>query len=178
MCFGLTLIKKSELESIENIKKELVILKEEVARLINENISLKKNQELKEPIALGTITYKSLWDLILKEVGITPYLSDEYYSLTDIKQASEFSDESHIQYQKWIKEAYDCDEFSFASMGYWNQGLKQFAYGIAWSQSHAFNIFIDNENKIWIVEPQSNKYISLEEAKNNALYFPIRLVLI
>lgn len=75
-----------------------------------------------------------------------------------------------------------CDNFSFALMGYWSDGLKSFPFGMAWSQNHAFNFMIDSDKNFWIVEPQTNQWMTLEEAKkasspDGLSYFPIRIMI-
>jgi hypothetical protein len=66
---------------------------------------------------------------------------------------------------KYIKEAYDCDDFASAMFGVFNQrGLGRFAFGYALSKSHAFNIFVDRECKLWVVEPQTNRIMSYDYA--------------
>ena len=40
------------------------------------------------------------------------------------------------------------------------------------------NIMIDNDEKIWIVEPQSNTWFDLDTIKLNKQYYPFRLILI
>jgi len=65
----------------------------------------------------------------------------------------------------WKEEVFDCDDFSLlfsAMLAYsvYKSGFnKQFAFGIAWSYTHAYNIFIDKSGKVWIFEPQTNKVI-------------------
>jgi len=165
---------KEQYEISKKNYDELLIECEKLKTTIEE---LKKQQNLVEPKVYGTITFKELWDL-LRPLTSALFLSDETYSLTTKEEAEKFSKETKVQYNKWLKEQFDCDEFSFASMGYWNEGLKQFAYGIAWSKTHAFNIMIDNKKQIWIVEPQNNIYFKLEDIKINKLYYPLRLILI
>jgi len=106
------------------------------------------------------------------------YLSDVIYGLCSMTEAKKFSQQTKVAARKWIKEQHDCDEFSFALMGYWNEGLEQFCFGIAWSRYHAFNIMLDHKKQVWIVEPQNNNFIRIEDIKKNKLYWPIRLILI
>jgi hypothetical protein len=103
-------------------------------------------------------------------------LSDSKFQLADVADAKIFTKDTQVAYGKWTTENHDCDNFSFAAMGYWSEGLYSFAYGIAWSQTHAFNIFIDRNKQIWIVEPQNNVYTKIEDMQSNETYYPIRLV--
>lgn len=129
-----------------------------------------------EPEVLGSITNSEVTNL-LKPYCNDFHLSDSNYGLTSVAEAKRFSEETKVMARKWMVE-HDCDEFSFALMGYWNDGLKQFCFGIAWSNLHAFNIMIDNKKQIWIVEPQSNKFMKIEDVKDNTSYYPFRIVLI
>lgn len=110
------------------------------------------------------------------------YLSDNNFSLTTMAEAKKFSEETKVSYNKWTAEDHDCDNFSYALQGYWSKGLYSFAYGIAWSKNdsggwvHAFNIMIDNKKQIWIIEPQTNQYITPDEAKLNDMYKNISLI--
>jgi len=141
--------------------------------------SLQKTPEstFKEPEKLGEISIFELADLF-KPYCSNVNMSDRTYSLTSVPEAKRFSAETRVAARKWINEQHDCDEFSSALNGYWNDGLKQFAFGIAWSKPHAFNIMVDEQKQIWIVEPMTNKFTKIEDMKDNVLYFPLILILI
>jgi len=106
------------------------------------------------------------------------YLSDLNYGLTTVEEAKRFTKSTKVSVKEWKEESYDCDEFSFALMGYWNLGLYQYAFGIAWTKTHAFNIMVDNKKQIWIVEPQTNIFYKIEDKKNNARYYPMEIIMI
>ena len=108
----------------------------------------------------------------------TVYLSDLNYGLTTVEEAKRFTKSTKVSVKEWKEESYDCDEFSFALMGYWNLGLYQYAFGIAWTKTHAFNIMVDNKKQIWIVEPQTNMFYKIEDKKNNARYYPMEIIMI
>ena len=154
---------------INNLNQQISDLK-----IANEKLSIRK--DIPQPAVLGTITLKDCYAL-LQPLCSDIYLSDEYFSLTSKDKALTFSEATKVQYVDWIANDHDCDNFSFALLGYWSDSLKSFAFGIAWSNTHAFNLMIDNNKQVWIVEPQSNKYYTLEEAKTNNLYFPLRMVI-
>ena len=80
--------------------------------------------------------------------------------------------------QPYIAEAHDCDNFSFAAMGYFSQGLYSFAFGIMWSGVHAFNFMFDENKELWIFEPQSNTFMTVEDALKNPIYSPLRFALL
>jgi len=160
--------KDKEIEELEIEINNLKVVIEEI----------KKQQNIVEPKRLGEISITELYAKLAKELKCAVYMSDTIYGLTSVEEAMKFSNETKVQYNIWKEEKFDCDEFSFALMGYWNKGLEQFAFGIAWSGSHAFNIMIDSNKEIWIIEPQSNAFFKLEDVKTNSLYYPMRMVII
>lgn len=132
------------------------------------------NQNIKEANVLGTISNQDVRNLLSKYCG-NIYLSDMNYKTTSMTEAKRFTIDTRVSYRQWISESHDCDNFSFASMGYWSKGLWSFSYGIAWSMNHAFNIMVDNNNQVWIVEPQTNVYTKIEESQGD--YTPLRLII-
>jgi len=163
------------------LSAELSTLRTNIADLQNKINDLNNKQNIKEAPILSTITNGDVCRLLLPLCGVI-YLSDNQYDLTSISEASKFTESTKVANGKWTTDAHDCDNFSFASMGYWSDGLYSFAYGIAWSQGHAFNIMIDDQKQVWIVEPQTNDYMTIDEAKakktpDGLLYFPLRLVI-
>lgn len=178
-------------EDWDKLNNELKDLQGAYDLCINENNRLRDivNEVQEKPIecrSYGTISLNEAYMLIRNATNCSNInLSDEYFQLTTIGEAKEFSKATKVQYRTWTKEDHDCDNFSFALMGYWSDELKSFAFGIAWSETHAFNIMIDKDKQVWIVEPQTNKYITMTDAKSAYImngggatpYYPIRLVL-
>ena len=83
----------------------------------------------------------------------------------------------------WTYEIFDCDDFALltsAMLTYaWYKSVAtvlslQLAFGIAWSKTHAYNVFIDNNRKVWIYEPQTNEIIG-ELGKTSAPYDTIEI---
>ena len=131
------------------------------------------------PSSYGTMNNTEIYNLLSKELGTSNVLiSDMQLNLTTTNDALRFVQETQVAKHKYIAEGHDCDNFSFELMGYWSDGLKSFAFGIAWSQDHAFNIMIDSTKKVWIVEPQTNQFIDIPTAKSAGHYFPIEIVMI
>lgn len=166
----------NQIDSLTNENSELKIKITELNKVINKEI-------VNEPSSKGTIGYTETQKILREKLDCyNVNLSDNYFNLTDKDTAKKYSSEAKVAYKQWIREGHDCDNFSFAAMGYWSQGLISFAFGIAWSNNHAFNIMVDNNKQIWIVEPQTNDYMTIEEAQKKSTpdglsYFPIRLIL-
>ena len=130
-----------------------------------------------KPKVCGVIKYSDAW-AILKPHTQHLFLSDPNYILPNKLDAERFSSESLIKSNKYLTNAYDCDNFSYSMKGFWSDSLSSYAFGIAWSQKHAFNVCIDENKKLWIVEPQNNRWYSLAQIKNRPMYYPFRVVII
>jgi len=78
--------------------------------------------------------------------------------------------------EKYTSKVFDCDDFALLFSGIltysaFKSGFAtQPAFAISWSNTHAFNLFIDNENNVYVYEPQNNKIMTLNEAKQTELY--------
>ena len=121
---------------------------------------------LEDPKVLGTINNTELRALLRTKTSVPLYISDRIFSLTSVEEATKYNKETKVQYNNWLSEKFDCDEFANALYGFWNLDKNQYAFGIAWSNTHAFNIMIDENKQIWIIEPQSNTFIPIENAVN------------
>ena len=71
----------------------------------------------------------------------------------------------------YTKSICDCDDFALVfsaaiAKSAYNAGHRyQPAFGIAWSDTHAFNVFIDDTNRVHIYEPQNDMRI-IEKSGN------------
>jgi hypothetical protein len=138
----------------------------------------KTTKKLDFPKSTGKISMREVALKLENDLGMSNiYLSDENFDLTTVTEAQKFTEETKVAAAKYVSEGHDCDNFSFALMGYWSEGLKSFALGIAWSGDHAFNVFFDDQKNLWIVEPQTNEYLTLDQAKTRQHYWPIELVI-
>jgi len=45
--------------------------------------------------------------------------------------------------------------------------IPNFAVGIIWSRTHAYNFFIDSDKKVWGIEPQTNKVFEITDKKED-----------
>lgn len=129
-----------------------------------------------KPQIKGKLTREECFE-ILKPVCKRVELSDRWYYTTTKEEAKKFCEMSLLEQKPYIAESHDCDNFSFALNGYWNDSLLNFPFGYARSATHAFNIMIDNQKQVWLCEPQSNKWFKYENAKDKE-FTPITLILI
>jgi hypothetical protein len=103
-----------------------------------------------------------------------------YYALDFESWKSVLTKISRTFVANWTNEVFDCDDFAlmFNAMliySVYKSGFdKQLAFGIAWSKTHAYNIFIDSNNKVWIYEPQTNQIVG-ELGKTLAPYDTIEI---
>lgn len=71
---------------------------------------------------------------------------------------------------------FDCDDFALvfsAVLAYsaFKSGFtEQPAFAITWSNVHAFNLFITNENKIYVYEPQNNHIMTFDDVMMSDTY--------
>ena len=164
------------------LEREIVELDNKLILFEEENNLLRgmlEGEKINSAKNLGTISNYDLRQLLsqyCKSEDIK--LSDMVYGLTSVEEAKKYSVATKVYINQWKQEEFDCDEFSFALAGYWNLDLYQFAFGIAWSATHAYNIMVDNNKDIYVVEPQTNKFIPIGEAIENHIYFPFRFIII
>ena len=146
------------------------------------NILFPKEETTEEirPEIKGEITINKAFNLMKEYCDPSKiFLSDSSYSVTTITEGKKYNETTGVADLKFITDTRDCDNFSFALHYYWNKGLESFATGIAWSNSHAFNIGIFKEKEklqIYVIEPQSNKWFKIEDLKDIKLYYPIRVI--
>jgi len=100
--------------------------------------------------------------------GVPLYISDMNYKTTTKEELERFLREDLVDSWKYVPELYDCDDYSFALMGHIsNPEWGALPFGILWTGipggGHAVNIFIDNDRKLWIVEPQNDSIFELPD---------------
>ena len=73
---------------------------------------------------------------------------------------------------------YDCDDFAIHLWSKVKKDYPSLAFGFVLSSKHAFNIFVDNESNIWMIEPQSDKFMTIEQSQKKDLYKNITLIIL
>ena len=77
---------------------------------------------------------------------------------------------------KYTPNIFDCDDFAlvFASTvtysAFRSMYKIQIAFGIAWSDVHAYNVFICDDGKVYIYEPQNNNVVGLLDSDLAEMY--------
>ena len=122
------------------------------------NLLLGQDKEQIEPTIRATIGIGELWELLKARFPTADiYLADEVYQLCSPEDIATFLAQDNTNKMGFVDELRDCDDFAYRLMGQlsvpkWS-GL---AVGICWTENHAFNCFLDNNKKLWFIEPQSD----------------------
>ena len=106
------------------------------------------------------------------------YIADATYRLITKKNLIKILNKSLIKYIPYTTEKFDCDDYAKILNGMMGLICPNICFGIAWSPTHAFNICMLDDHKIYIVEPQQNLIISLKESKKLKQYNKIDVVMI
>lgn len=99
------------------------------------------------------------YDLVIADYDYLLYTIDDWSSI--IARLHRQLGEKY----EWTKSVYDCDDIALlyaSTLAYsaYRAGLsKQPAFAIAWSDKHAFNLLIDDNKTVWLVEPQTGSII-------------------
>ncbi len=91
----------------------------------------------------------------------TLFLVDGKYRIPTLENFNKFLKEDKTDLYKYVAEEMDCDDFSFRLMGQASYpGWSDIAFGIATSQTHAYNCIVaedGGQNRVFLVEPQSDR---------------------
>jgi hypothetical protein len=121
------------------------------------------------------VTSNYIFDILNK---ITPsathiYISDSLYWLCSKQDIDNFISQDDTNKMGYITEERDCDDFSYRLMGQLSiPDWSGIAFGIVWTNVHAFNCLIDESGKFYFVEPQSGKlYETIQPYMGNEILF-------
>jgi len=115
-------------------------------------------------ISDGIVTYQGVHALLSKHTTQV-YISDKAFITAKKETMEKLIKYSPLKYRKYQAETYDCDDFSFSFMGLMRTVIPNFAVGIVWTNTHAFNFFIDSQLRVWAIEPQNNKVFPFSEVR-------------
>ena len=99
------------------------------------------------------------------------WLSDRLYYLTSIKELKKFLKHNKIDLKKYVPEYHDCDDYSYELMGFASDWCSELAFGILWGKvngGHAINLFVDDKNELYVIEPQTDKITPIDKYKIKA----------
>ncbi|MHA1867407.1 MAG: hypothetical protein ACTSXD_05020 [Candidatus Heimdallarchaeaceae archaeon] len=106
------------------------------------------------------------------------YFFDNSYNLTNVNEIENFLKSDKLDWVNYKKEINDCDDFAIRLWGRFKEIGEGFCFGLGVSGSHAFNIFVDDDFRVWIIEPQTDKIYKLEDIKGNKKYYPLKLIIV
>jgi len=92
------------------------------------------------------------------------HLGDERRWLPSIEDIEILLDADETNHYKYVKdtgdapEMYNCNHFAAHLYGQFNvPGWAQFAFGLQWTDTHALCLFVDQNQDVWWIEPQTDK---------------------
>ena len=87
-------------------------------------------------------------------------LPDYKYWTANVQDYNAFLELDDTDKFEYTPEFYDCDDFAWRLMGKLHHPLYgAFAHGVAWSDVHAFNCFVDWKQEFYIIEPQNDQIV-------------------
>lgn len=94
------------------------------------------------------------------------YLSDTVYKTVPKETLRKFLSKDSTNSFLYTPEFYDCDDFSYRLMGQLSTpGYGALPFGIIWVMTsrggHALNVFVDDQEEIWLIEPQNDKIFKM-----------------
>jgi len=107
------------------------------------------------------------------------YISDTiHYGLITDEEMERFLREDKTDLEKYVVHKNDCDDRAWDLLGDLSQGAwAEIAAGFAWSNLHAFNVYINDQEQLMVIEPQTDKI--MEYSPNMHKYYtPIFLMMI
>lgn len=95
------------------------------------------------------------------------HITDRTFKLVDIPHLREFLLENPVSERKYAKERHDCDDFAYILQGDVTRWDSDLAFGIIHGRdvngnSHAWNVCIGIDRKIYFVEPQNDRVWKVE----------------
>jgi len=146
--------------------------------MINWLINLFKKEKMKKFKEIDKHKLKSLFFPKTDVISLNPmrvHVIDEKYFLTNLENLNRFLYKDLTNFKTYLSEQSDCDDFAIQLWAKFKKLYPNFAFGFAISNTHAFNVFIDSNLKIWIVEPQTDEVINYKNVKSK---YKIRMVII
>lgn len=152
-----------------------------------------KGEDVKKPSSTErvTISAKEMQTILEKHLGgsrtqYNPILKDSQYTLFSLNTLKRFLAKNRADNIDYTKESFDCDDFADVLMGDVKRWLLSDLKGghpfgtilgdirhdinSSKPYPHAMNIFVDNERKVWLIEPQNDRiYTPLPE--NSAYWY-------
>lgn len=119
----------------------------------------KPEKEERPPVSNKTTDWAHLMGVLtLAAGGGQVFLSDYTMTLASWDDIAWFLANDETNKATYVTEEYDCDNFSYRLMGQFSvPEWAKLAFGIVWTDVHAINCFIDEDENFWFVEPQTDE---------------------
>lgn len=103
----------------------------------------------------GQAVFEALMKVVPQSTHV--YISDHEYWLCSKQDIDTILTYDKTNKAKYVSEQYDCDDFSYRLMGQLSTPTwAKIAFGIIWTDKHAFNIMVDDQLQVWFIEPQTD----------------------
>jgi len=102
------------------------------------------------------------------------YLSDsKLYLMCNRADIETFLKQDDTNKMGYVAEQRDCDDFSYRLMGQFSiPDWSALAFGIVWTNLHALNIIVTEDDKVLFIEPQTDDIIeNLEDWMGSTIRF-------
>ena len=127
-----------------------------------------KLSELKKETKDGVIDLTPKMDIVIM---------DRKYRLIKEKEIFNFLKLDLLDLKFYSADYNDCDDYAIRLFGRIKEKAKGLAFGFIISDSHAYNMFINENKEVKFLEPQSDKIYTLKQIKSKRNYYPIKLIL-
>ncbi len=112
------------------------------------------------PTSRAVISHKGLYTILRQKFPDEGqlYLSDRVYRLPSKEDIKVFLARDKTNREKYVAEDYDCDDFAYRLMGQFSVPVwSALAFGLVWTDCHALNCFVAQNQKFYFIEPQNDK---------------------
>lgn len=100
------------------------------------------------------------------------HIADSDYSAPDLQEFNTWLADDQIDTRAYHPEWYDCDDFARAlrckmfkiGQSYKTTLTVAYCQGYAQGTYHAYNLLIDNKDDIYIIEPQNDQCVPIEQS--------------
>ena len=132
-------------------------------QLISDIMSIfnKKKESAPVPLPYTPSVTADRIKILLTPFTTNLWLSDGVFKYMTKESLAQFLASDPINSRIYKAESHDCDDFSYELMGHVSGWNSDNTFGIVWGQNasgvgHAWNFFVDENEKVWFVEPQTD----------------------
>lgn len=125
-------------------------------------------QYIKPPDKKEKRNRKNIRDILFSQLPETKecslFLLDHPYWVVDKAEMVRFLKKDKTNLFTYVEERYDCEDYTFRLLGNLSvPGWSDLAVFYVFGNHHAFSCFIDDEDMVWVIEPQTDRLIPPSE---------------